>query len=150
MATSYEIRTSPDLTALQNDFSSATLIEATVVTEGSLIPQMAGQKVTFTFDSTDVMDAAVDNYFAMKAADNVGGVSSMSNIAVVYTSVDGNGNGGDGSGSTDEGMNAGTIAAIVIGSVFGIFLIVLAVFYVVVKKEVKLTPTKREHIISYN
>ncbi len=113
VASAYEIRTAVDRDVLDFDFEAATLIE-----EVALTPIQGNDAFEFTFDSRDIFDADKTNYVAMRAVDNRGQWSDISNIEAV---------------DVDTGMSGGAIAGIVIGCVFGVAIIAAIVVYFVKK-----------------
>ena len=113
----YEIRYAKKETA----FSAATaedteVLDASLLTAGSLVPVVGGEQVTAVFNltSSEVVDKA--RFFAVRAIDEFGSPGDFSEVIRVKL-------------LDSEGMSGGEIAGIVIGTLLGVFVISAAVFF---------------------
>ena len=112
----FELRFSNDFKTIMTNWTGATMVNEANLIDGTLEPVDPGTVVEVQLNET-VFEKGITYYFGIKAFDKIDQVSQLSNNATLYIEIE------------DSGLSGGAMAGIVIGSMFGGFVLVLGGYF---------------------
>ena len=130
-ASRYDLKYDTDVQKLRSDFEGVlTGINESDLVDGTLEPVESGTRVQISLKMETIQNSNLVNYLAMKSQDEVNKTSDISNIVQLYLNIPREVDLEPKEASDVGYLTAGEIVGIVLGCMFGVFIIAAFLFFV--------------------